>query len=1186
MICPSCGTENAVGARFCMECATPLGQVCPTCGTTSPPTAKFCPECATPLNATTRAAGTAGAALTGIAAAAGTNTAVATAGGGVAERRLVSVLFADLVGFTPFAEERDAEDVRDTLSQYFELASDIIGRYGGTVEKFIGDAVMAVWGSPTAHEDDAERAVRAALDLASAVTSLGSGIQARVGVMTGEAAVTLGASNQGMVAGDLVNTASRLQGAAPAGSVLVGEGTMHAASSAVAFEHIGEHELKGKSAAVAAWRALRVVAQRGGQGRSDLPEPPFTGRDEELRVLKDLVTAMGRDPRARLASIIGPAGIGKSRLAWELEKYLDGVVETIYWQRGRSPSYGEGISFWALGEMVRRRAGLAESDDETTTRERIAATVMEWVPDAGDRAWVEPALLTLLGLEPAPAGGRDVLFAAWRIFWERIAANGTTILLFEDLQWADSGLLEFIHYLLEWAKDSPILIVALARPELLERESNWGVGIRNMTALTLEPLPEAAMRTMLAGFVPGLPEPALEAILRRADGVPLYAVETVRALLAEGRLELIDGAYRPVGDLATLAIPDTLRSLIASRLDALEPDDRALIAEASVLGQTFTLAGLSAMSGHDGADVEPRLRVLVRRELLRQEIDPRSPERGNYGFVQSLIREVAYGTLAKRQRRELHLAAARYYESLGEDELAGALASHYLSAYQASAEGPESQAIAIQARLALSGAAERAATLGAHAQAVAYLRQALEVTAEPGDRAPLLERAATSASAAVRFEDAEPLAQEAIAAYRSAGDQAGVTKATALLGAVLMDGAAIPRAVETLEAAVASAPDDTPAAAKARLLANLSRAVMRDAQWQRAVELADQALLIAEPNDVLDVVADAFNNRAAGLRYSGRGREAAALMEAAIDIANRGGFVDAELRARNNLSSVLFDQEPVRARDISRAALALAERLGHRGMAHWAAGAIVGLSASIGDGWDEALAIADEAIASPLGAADEARNMGVSWLIRGARGEDATAALERLDALAAETDGDGERALIVVTRAKMAFVAGDSATARDLFLEAAGSYPSLSSIWLVEAGHHGAIAGELEPLRRIAERLDAEGQATFPWFRAERQRIAAGVKALEGDPPAAIAGYRGALRAMADMGVWFDRAQAATEAAILVGGDDPEIAAAVADARTLFERLGAKPHLELLDKALAGTPRAARASRPEAVPVA
>ncbi len=528
MICPNCATENKPGRKFCVACATPLATACPNCGAAFDPGDVFCGECGTPLGGGQPAARTAASGF-GVGPASATRGTSGGASGSpapapgtpaaLAERRLVTVLFADLVGFTPFAEERDAEEVRDTLTRYFELASDVIGRYGGTVEKFIGDAVMAVWGAPTAREDDAERAVRAALDLVDVVKGLGPTIQARAGVLTGEAAVTLGATNQGMVAGDLVNTAARLQSVAQPGTVLVGEPTMRAASAAIAFEEAGEQVLKGKQAPVAAYRALRVVSQRGGQGRSDLPEPPFVGRDEELRLLKDLIATTGRDRKTRLVSITGPGGIGKSRLAWELEKYIDGISETIYWHRGRSPAYGEGITFWALGEMVRRRARLAETDDEAATRDRIRSTVADFVPDEEDRRWVEPALLTLLGLEPAPAGGRDVLFAAWRIFFERIAERGTTVLLFEDLQWADTGLLDFIEQLLEWSKNVPLIVVTLARPELFDRRPDWGSATRNLTRLALEPLDDGAMRRLLDGFVPGLPDDAIAAILgpRRRD---------------------------------------------------------------------------------------------------------------------------------------------------------------------------------------------------------------------------------------------------------------------------------------------------------------------------------------------------------------------------------------------------------------------------------------------------------------------------------------------------------------------------------------------------------------------------------------------------------------------------------------------------------------------------------------------
>ena len=319
MVCSNCGTENEAGRKFCGECATRLAAICPTCGAANGAASKFCGECATPLVA----------GLTPFGSAQPNRGASSAQPAPVAERRLVSILFADLVGFTTLAEGRDSEDTRELLTRYFDLSREVIERYGGTVEKFIGDAVMAVWGAPVAHEDDAERAVRAALDLVDVVRTLGPGIEARAGVLTGEAAVTIGATNQGMVAGDIVNTASRLQSVAAPGTVLVGEATARAADRAIAFEAAGEQTLKGKAAPVPAWHALGVVALIGGRNRSDTLEAPFVGRHDELRLLKDLFHATGREQRARLVSVVGPAGIGKSRLAWELHKYIDGIVEKI-----------------------------------------------------------------------------------------------------------------------------------------------------------------------------------------------------------------------------------------------------------------------------------------------------------------------------------------------------------------------------------------------------------------------------------------------------------------------------------------------------------------------------------------------------------------------------------------------------------------------------------------------------------------------------------------------------------------------------------------------------------------------------------------------------------------------------------------------------------------------------------------
>jgi class 3 adenylate cyclase/tetratricopeptide (TPR) repeat protein len=1168
VICSNCATENKPGRRFCVACGTPLAAACPTCGASYDPGDVFCGSCGTPLAAGAPPASVAGrqGSVSTAAVAAPEAYAGGLSLGAVAERRLVSVLFADLVGFTPFAEERDAEDVRDTLTRYFDIATDVVERYGGTIEKFIGDAVMAVWGAPTAREDDAERSVRAALDLVDAVRTLGPTIQARAGVLTGEAAVTLGATNQGMVAGDLVNTAARLQSVAQPGTVLVGEPTMRAASAAIAFEAAGEQALKGKTAPVAAYRALRVVAQRGGEGRSDLPEPPFVGRDEELRLLKDLIATTGRDRRTRLVSITGPGGIGKSRLAWELEKFIDGISETIYWHRGRSPAYGEGITYWALGEMIRRRAGLVETDDEAVTRERIRSTVAEYVPTDDDRRWVEPALLTLLGLEPAPAGGRDVLFAAWRIFFERIAERSTTVLLFEDLQWADSGLLDFIEHLLAWSKNVPLIVVTLARPELFDRRPDWGTETRNLTKLALEPLSDDAMHHLLDGFVPGLPEGAVQAILARADGIPLYAVEMVRTLVADGRLERDGDAYRPVGELGALAVPDTLRSLIASRLDALDPVDRSLVADASVLGQTFGLAGLCAISGQLAEALEPRLKALVRRELFDIEIDVRSPERGQYRFVQSLIREVAYGTMAKRERRVRHLAAARYFEAIGDDELAGALATHYVAAHEASAEGAEADAVAIQARLALSGAAERAATLGAHEQAVSYLDQAIAITADPRERAGLHLRVATSANASSLHAAAESHVRAGIELAQGADDPGMVGIGEALLGEVLIDAGLSAEAAQALEAAIAAFPDAAGKDVRAALLANLSRAYMRTGQSVKAIEAADLALDLAEHLDLERLVAETFNNKGSALSYLGRRREAIALLEAAVSVAHAGGFVAAEIRAMSNLAASIED--PREAREAYRAARDLARRVGNRSLARWSGQSGRFQSYLLADDWDTALAEGADDVADDQGSPlDEIRRIAISEAFLAARGESTNAILARLEVLSTQVSDPFAAASVHSVRSDQAWLAGDHALAFDEAMLASQD-ETLASFFLKDAIRAALWGRDIAGAREGARRLDAV-PVSGPTATALRTGAWAGIAALEGRLDEAIAGHREAMTRYRSTGLVFDVARTALDFVVLVGGDHAATREAAAEARPIFERVRARAYLERLDAALA-----------------
>jgi len=1170
MLCSACGTENDAGRRFCDTCGAALTVVCRVCGSSNRPTARFCGDCGTPVEGSVASAPAAPRAAT--------IEPVVTQ----AERRLVSILFVDLVGYTTLADGWDPEQARDLLTRYFETARDIVGRYGGTIEKFIGDAVMAVWGAPTAHEDDAERAVRAALELVDRVPGLEPSLRARAGVLTGEAAVDLRATNQGIVAGDLVNTASRLQSVAPPGAVLVDEATERTANKAIAFEHAGDQVLKGKASPVPAYRAMRVVAERGGRNRSETLEAPFTGRDTELRLLKDLYASTARERRISLVSLTGQAGVGKSRVAWEFEKYLDGLVDTVRWHVGRSPAYGDGITFWALGEMVRGRAGLLATDDESTTRQKIAESVSEWVPDEGERRWVETALLALLAVEPAPPGGRESLFAAWRTYFERTSTGASAVVLvFEDLHWADPGLLDFIDHMLEWSTGVPILIVTLARPELLERRPAWGAGRRNFVALHLDPLSDEAVGEMLGGLVAGLPTQAAATIIRRADGIPLYAVETVRMLVADDRLAERDGTYVPVDDLTELAVPETLHALIAARLDALDPTDRALLQNAAVLGQSFTPTGLLAVTAADLADLEPRLRGLVRREILVQQVDPRSPERGQYSFVQALVREVAYSTLAKRDRRDRHLAAARHFESLGEDELVGALAAHYLAAFLASTSGPEADAVGGQARIALRAAAERAAALGSHEQAVTFLDQALQVTNDPGEQADLLIATGEAASAAGRHTRAQELLRDAIERKRRVGDRPGAAAATAALGRAFLESFRSDEALALLEPAVVEFEDLAESPAGIATRAQLARAYFFHGDAASAIRVADQVLASSEREDLVALTADTLITKGTSLAEIGRVLEGRGVIQAGMDIAERSGWPATAMRGRVNLTYILALRDPGRAVAIVKASLDEAQRLGIRALQVTLHQNGADSAIRVGD-WDWAVAVVEPLLTNDLELEDRSPLMMIMLVIRALRGETTETDLRAYEvALEGHTDRQiGVSRRLPRMNADVAAGRWDDVEQRCLELVSLDRLGGTAHLFL--AGRVAVWRRDAAALARLIdlhEGLRVHGQA----ISTERIAMRAGLAALEGRTADAHAGYREALEQWRDLDLEWDEAMTGLEMATVLDRGQPDVAAAIDRSREILERLRARPFLERLAR-LDGAIPVPAAPAPQASP--
>ncbi|MET0566899.1 MAG: adenylate/guanylate cyclase domain-containing protein [Acidimicrobiia bacterium] len=940
MICSVCNTENPANNRFCGNCGNPLATTCSTCGASNEAGTNFCGQCGTSL---------AGA----------QNPPASTV---TAERRLVTVLFADLAGFTEFSEGRDAEEVRDFQTSYFDQSRRVIQLFGGIIEKFIGDAVMAVWGAETATEDDAERAIRAGFELIDIVAKLSADVGApdlglRVGVHTGGAAVGPNDDRMGFVTGDLVNTASRLQSIAEPGTVLVADSTQQATHRSIAFEAVGPQSLKGKTLPVAAWQATRVLSERAGRGKAESLEPPFVGRANELRLLKDLLDAVGIESRARMVSLVGEAGIGKSRLVWEFLKYIDGLVDNIYWHEGRSPAYGEGVTFWAISEMIKGRAGIAEGDDDGTVARRLDETLDTYVSDPGDRAWMRPRLAAVLGEGEAP-GDRAELDAAVRAFFEAVSNQGTTVLVFEDLHWADSALIDFVEDLTDWWRDRPILIVTMARPDLLELKPSWGAGRQGVVSITLGPMSSEDMLTLVHGAVPGIPQTSAEAIVERAAGIPLYAVELLRGLLAQGQLAGEAGDYRFVGDLTQLVIPESLQAVIGARLDRLGGGERALIQDAAVLGQTFNITGLAVLTGRDAAEIEMLLQSLSRRELIEPVRDPRAVERGQYRFLQGLIRDVALGRLGREARRTRHLAVAEHLESQDDPELAGIVAGHYLHALEASPAGEARDAIRDRALLSMVQAAARASDLKSHQQVILISESALEIADIDEARTPFWEMVIEASGRTADLDRAERHAVEAMDYYRKTGDQVSLTRVTGKFALGLAENNQPERAVELLgplvEDDIGSEPELVPAAVV------YARSLMLS-QRPGVLEAADRALAAAEKLGWVPETVDALITKGTVLGQVGRLSEARIIIEGAIALAEEHDLGRTISRGQNNLAYVLVGLDDAASLAVGEEAYRTAQRLGDRSLLLFQVGQMALAYANIGE-----FEKAEEVLANPL----------------------------------------------------------------------------------------------------------------------------------------------------------------------------------------------------------------------------
>jgi class 3 adenylate cyclase/tetratricopeptide (TPR) repeat protein len=1159
MTCASCGTQNRPEARFCLNCGSTLAHTCPN-GHPVPAEARFCDECG---------------AQVGVSSAPAPEPAPASP---AAERKVVSVLFADLVGFTAASEGRDAEDTRELLSRYFETCQRLISLYGGTVEKFIGDAVMAVWGTPLTNEDDAERAVRTALDLVAAVPDLAPGIAARAGVLTGEAAVTLGAEGQGMVAGDLVNTASRIQSAAEPGSVLVGGATRRATEAAIAYEAAGEHELKGKAEPVALFRALRVTANRGGAQKSVGLEPPFVGREREMRLVKELFHASAEEGKAQLVSVVGIAGIGKSRIAWEFEKYVDGLADNFWWHRGRCLAYGEGVAYWALAEMVRMRAGIVEEEAPESAIAKLRFSIAEHVNDPDERSWLEPRLAHLLGLAERTAPDREDLFSAWRLFFERLAEAGPVVLVFEDLQWADAGLLDFVEYLLEWSRNHPLYVVALARPELLERRPTSGAVGRNATTLSLEPLSARAMEQLLDGFVPGLPGGLREQILDRAEGIPLYAVETVRMLLDRGLLAREGDVYRPAGEVGALDVPETLQALVAARLDGLEPEERRLLQDASVLGKSFTKAGVAALSGRSDAEVEPLLVSLVRKEVLGVQADPRSPERGQYSFLQDLLKRVAYETLAKTERKARHLAAAAHLAQAfgaGEQEIVEVVAAHYVDAYNLAPNADDAPEIKARAQEMLTRAGERAASLAANDEAQHYFERAAELSDDPLVEAQLHERAGRTAYTSGRVEEAMSHFARALELFEAGGMTHPAARVTARLGEAEWRSGHLDEALERMEHAFEVLSGDEPDEDLATLAAELGRLHFFKGEPELAAPRVDRAIEIAESLWLPEVLSEALNTQGLIAGYGGRSEQALALIKHSLELALEHDLTRAALRAYNNLGDLLDRRDRYEeAIELVRPALALARKAGYR-MNEWRLLGELGYYLLQTAEWDEALELTREVPEDRILTAVSVANTLIQ--IAAERGDPVEARrvlglMSDLEGSADVQDRWGYASMTALTlRSEGRY--GDTLAASEEGLEALGFYGggvSADAKIAIAEGLESALAlDRFEHVEALLGRIDAIPSGRRPpSLVAQAARYRARLAAARDQHEAVEQGFKTAEAVFREHGLTFFVAATELEHAEWLAGQGrrEEAEPLLAEAREIFERLAATPWIERCER--------------------
>jgi class 3 adenylate cyclase/tetratricopeptide (TPR) repeat protein len=857
-------------------------------------------------------------------------------------------VFCDLVGFTSRAESLDPEDVEAFLRPYHERVRAELERHGGTVEKFIGDAVMALFGAPVAHEDDPERAVRAALAIRD--FALEEGLELRVGITTGEALVSLDArpdAGEGMASGDVVNTAARLQSAAPVNGVVVDETTYRATRATVDYRDAEPVEAKGKSEPVAVWQAT-AVRSRLGVDVAHEARSPLVGRQRELAAVQDAFDRARHSRTPQLLTLVGVPGIGKSRLVYELSRIVDEDPELITWRQGRCLASGDGVTLWALSEIVKAQAGIAEQDPPQDVAEKVRRAAADVLP-AKDVEWIEPHLLALAGLsEEAALGGdrRNEAFAAWRRFLEGMAEQRPLVVVFEDLHWADESLLDFVDELVDWVADVPMLVVATARPELLDRRPGWGGGKLNAITLALAPLTNDETAELL-GSALGSPVVAAEtqaALLERAGGNPLYAEQFAELYVERGSAE-------------ELTLPETLHGIIAARLDGLASEEKGLLLDAAVVGKVFWTAAL----GRDESETMASFHSLERRGFVRRQRRSSVEGQTELAFAHALVRDVAYGQIPRADRATKHVRVAEWIGSLGRPEdHAEMRAHHWRSALElAQASGRDDEALVERTRLALRDAGDRAFALNSFAAAASYYSDALALWPDDGTRAELVFARAEALSIA-GDDRAVSVLEEACDLLVANGDRERAAEAEAILAQTIWFQGRQDEVDPHLRAAEALVEGAPPSRAVARVLAWSARYSMLAGDNPRGLEGAREALALAEKLDLDELRIHALTTIGSAKERLGdtTGRDD---IERAVEI---GEAASSPLTpgALNNLGVVIDTTDLRRVQSLYREAVHQAERFGDHRILRFLRGNLIPVHWVLGE-WDEALAAADLFIA-------------------------------------------------------------------------------------------------------------------------------------------------------------------------------------------------------------------------------